>query len=485
MNCPLRNIVVVGGGVIAWWAVVFLKKTNPSLNITLVHTSASDVYVETSEPDFSYLLKLIGLSAQDLLLYADGNYYCSQAYFDWTADAQNYFHSTTVSDLDYDIASYNQWLTKLKQAGKSVKVDDYLLASAAARIGKIVFSDKQKILDAGLSFDAAKFVELLVAYAKKLQINVFNSEVKQVFLAEDGAIESILILDDTRITGDFFIDVTGSEAKLLGSTLQVEYESWLPYLPCNRKKTLKSKPRSERLIPFTAVQLGASGWVKNIPLRSQLISEFVFHDGVEAIDEQDAMLQLFAKSNAQVLAPGMRKKSWYKNCLAIGHAAVTFDHFSHSSLYVAAVSLKRFIEFWPGSLEVKPVENEFNRLMALEYHSIRDFHCLHYALAKKTNSPFGRLLKDIQLPDSLRYRINLFGACGHALTEESTLIHASQWTNVFLGFGFWPKTYDYMIAHIAVEEIERWSSTAKATVQKSIEKAPDYTRYMATQIPAA
>ncbi len=485
MNSPLKNIVVVGGGVIAWWAVVFLKKSNPQLNITLLHSTAVEEFVETTESDFSYLLKLIGISIQDLINHADGNYCCSQAYFDWAPDVENYFHSTGVSNLDYDITPYSQWLLKLKLASGSVKVDEYLLASAAARVGKIALSEDQKVVNAGLSFDTARFVHLLKSYAQTLNIQVINDELAQVRLTAMGDIESLLAVSNINIEGDFFIDVTGNSSKLLGAGLQIGYDSWSQYLPCNRKQYVRSKPRSERFIPFAAAQLGTLGWVKNRPLRSQLIAEFICHDGALACSgSQDAMLELFSDSKVHVFAPGVRKKTWHKNCLALGDAAVTFDHFSHSPLYVAAVTLMRFIEFWPSSENVNLMEDEFNRLMAIEFMAIRDFHCLHYVLAKKTDTPLGGLLREIKLPESLRYRMELFSACGGSPTDEATLVHASQWTNLFLGFGFWPNSYSGMLSHITAIELEHWSNKIKRNIQNTIENSPDYSHYMATLISA-
>lgn len=485
MNYPLKNIVVVGGGVIAWWAVVFLKKSNPKLNVTLLHSPDIESFVETSESDFSYLLKLIGFSVQDLIKHADGNYCCSQAYFDWAPDVENYFHSAGVSDLDCDITPYSQWLLKLKLASGGVKMDDYLLASAAARVGKITLSESQKVVSAGLSFDAARFVYLLKSYAQTLNIQVINDDLAQVRLTAMGDIESLLTISNINIEGDFFIDVTGSNSKLLGSGLKIGYDSWLQYLPCNRKKYIKSTPRSARLVPFTASQLGASGWVKNRPLRSQLSAEFICHESALASGaSQDAALELFSNSKAYIFSPGMRKKIWYKNCLALGDAAVVFDHFSHSSFYVAAVTLKRFVEFWPGSANVNLMEDEFNRLMAIEFLDIRDFHCLHYVLAKKTNTLFGELLREIKLPDSLRYRMELFGACGGSPADESTLIHASQWSNLFLGFSFWPKTYSGMLSHVTAARLEEWSNKIKKNIQRTVENSPDYTHYITTLISA-
>ena len=481
MKLPLKNIVVVGGGVIAWWAVVFLKKTNPGLNITLLHSCASDVYAETSETNFSYLLRLIGLSEQDLLQYADGNYCASQAYFDWTSDVQNYFHSTSVSDLDYETSSYVQWLLKLKQADKPVKVDDFLLASAAARVGKIALSEKSKIVGAGLSFNVAGFVDLLVSYAQKLKVDVITDEVKQIRLTEGGEIASILTAGDAVLLGDFYVDVTGGASTLLGAALDVGYDSWKPYLPCDTKQVITTAPRGDRLIPFTATQLGALGWVKNIPLRSRLVAQFIFcEDSLASAHTQDSTRQLFSGSKAWRFYPGMRQKTWYKNCLAVGESAVTFDNFSHSSLSVAAVSLKRFVDYLPNLLGSYLVADEYNRLMKLEFEAIRDFHCLHYVLASKSLTPFGELLKETKLPDSLQYRVDLFGACGRRPMDESTLIHPSQWDNIFLGFDFWPKNYDLLISHVVIQEIEQWSNTINKNIQSTIEKYPDYTRYMAS-----
>ncbi|HOY23025.1 MAG TPA: tryptophan 7-halogenase, partial [Cellvibrio sp.] len=475
---------VVGGGVIAWWAVVFLKKSDPKLNVTLLHNPVEDAFVETPEPDFSYLLKLIGLSSQDLIKYADGNYCCAQAYFDWALDVENYFHSADVSDLDYDITPYSQWLLKLKLAKGDVKADDYLLASSAARVGKVTFAENQKIFSAGLSFDADSFIQLLMSCAQALNVNVLNDELEQVCLTAAGEVESLLTVTNANITGDFFIDVTGGDSKLLGSGLHIEYDSWAQYLPCNRKKYLKSKPRTERLIPFSAAQLSSLGWVKNRPLRTQLVAEFIYHDDLAYVGSQDATLELFSNSKAYTFFPGARKKTWHKNCLALGEAAVTFDYFSHSSLYVAAVSLQRFIEFWPNSTGINFMESEFNRVMATEFQAIRDFHCLHYVLAKKADTPFGELLKEVKLPESLRYRMELFGACGGSPADESTLIHAAQWSNLFLGFSFWPKTYSGMLSHVAIADLELWSNKIKTNIKSTIENSPDYTRYMARLISA-
>ncbi|MFO1388409.1 tryptophan 7-halogenase [Cellvibrio sp.] len=478
MNSPLNKVVIVGGGLIAWWASIFIKKTNPQIEIILVNTGKELDCVTTVEEDFPYLLKLIGVSVKDLFRYADGNYAIAQAYFNWSPQVEHYFHSSFVAEMDYELAPYNQWLLKLKQAGNSIQLDDYLPASAAAKQGKVALTSNQDIVNGNLSFDSEKFLGFLKSYAQQLLISKIDGCLSRVCLTEDGFIESLELKDGSCIHGDFFIDATGGDSLLLGSALNIAYESWSEYLPFDCKKTLTTAPRSQRRIPFVAIQPEEYGWIKNIPLGSQLVAEFRFSSAVEKMGERDALERMFSSSESHPYSPGMRKKSWTKNCLALGEAAVTFDGFSHSSLYMAAVSLKRFTEFWPSTSKAALVADEYNRLMKIEYEVIRDFHCLHYFLAKKTDSPVGRLLGDLKISSSLQYRVDLFCDTGHLCTDESTLVTPSQWTNLFLGLGCWPKKYDYLLSHVPLQSLESWRSKVKEKLNQELNKAPEYTPYI-------
>lgn len=479
----MKDIVIVGGGVVAWWSAVFLKNTVPGINVTILNTQVDDSHAEVAEPEFGYLLNLIGLSDHKIIQHSDGHYHGAQSFFNWPEDGENYFHSTEIPDLAHDAIDFNQWLLILKQAGSLEKVDDYLLRSVAARSGKLIFTANSNKAGGALSFDVAIFLNLLRAYGKKLNVNIVDYDVKKTNLDSQGYIESILLTNDLTLAADFFIDASGRKGSLIESALQIDYESWSTALPCNRKRSFISKPRSERLIPFTSVQLTNLGWIKNIPLRSKVISEYIYSDSFSQSDIfADATVGLFGDCKEFAFNPGMREKCWDKNCLALGEAAVVADYFSHSSLYLAAASLKRFVDYWPGNSTLGSVEREYNRLMRLEFETIRDFHCLHYVLAQKVNSPFGRLLENIQLPEFLQYRINLFEACGRTVEEESTLIHPTQWTSLCLGFGLWPQTYDYTATHENIDQYKNYAQMIKTKIQREIERSPDYTSYIQTLV---
>jgi tryptophan halogenase len=51
--------------------------------------------------------------------------------------------------------------------------------------------------------------------------------------AETGHIRSLTLADGQRIEGEFFVDCTGFAAELIGKALDVPFEDWTRWLPCD------------------------------------------------------------------------------------------------------------------------------------------------------------------------------------------------------------------------------------------------------------
>lgn len=93
-----------------------------------------------------------------------------------------------------------------------------------------------------------------------------------------------------------------------------------------------SDQNREVSVLFLLLPLNLEPWVglKTGPLRSQLIAEFICHDGALACSgSQMQCWNCFPIARCMFLLPVCVKNVWHKNCLALGDAAVTFDHFSH------------------------------------------------------------------------------------------------------------------------------------------------------------
>lgn len=476
MNIPIKRVLVVGGGIIGWWAAVFLKKTMPDINISILNSSVEDSYAVTTEPTFAEYLRLIGITEQQLIKHADGNFCFAQAYFNWPHERNHYFHTADELNFNCDVVEFNQWLLKLRQAGHSLHLNDYSLSAVAVRSGKAPISSSSKVMS-GLNFDARYFKKILQSCALELGVTVIDDEIKNIAVDARGEIDFIVSAENGTLKSDFYIDATG-QGDLIAKAMGVHYESWAAYLPFHKKKILAVPPQDARLIPFTSVHLSEHGWVKSTPLKNIVMCEYTYTDSLAAENKKDSINDFFSAATATHFQPGMRQKSWHKNCLALGSAAVTLDSFSHSSFYLAAVSLKQFIHYWPHHPQCNAIENEFNRLIRMDYESVRDFHAAHYASIKmQVKSPHS-FWSQIELPESLQYRLNLFMECGRVLPDENSLIDPSQWIHLLIGLGCWPRNYDYIASHLSNDIYWQYSQQIMNNVQDVAKTLPDYNSYM-------
>lgn len=473
--------MVIGDGLVAWWAAIYLKQAIKSCDVTIVLEKSDEIFHgESSECDFHHFLSFIGISEQQLIQNTDASFRLATTYIDWQEEGESYHHSNDKYDYVPDVVEFNQWLLKLRQQGIASPIDEYSTFSMAAKFSKA----PAKLMAAqsncyGMHFDGKSLANLLRQRGAILGVKVINDSVKNIRLGVDGSIDAIYTNNDELVSGDFFIDASGVKSQLIGGALDVPFASWGMFLPCNKRKYFSAPNNSDNWKPFTSIRLTRGGWINEIPLRSKIIYELNYNDETifNRIEDLSLGYDVAAVSDCTINY-GCRKNIWYKNCLALGEAAVVVDSFSHSSLYLAAVTLKRFVGMLPGKNIFDSHAQEFNRLMLLEYNSVKDYHCLHYWLLKKNKKPFSSMLDNISIPDSLAYRLSLFKECGKCVSDESSLIANSQWTSLMLGLGFWPEDYDYIAHHHPVAAYVDLSNALKNNIKKRIHSMPAYQQFM-------
>lgn len=473
MTIPAKNLLVVGGSLAGWWAAVFLKKNMADVDVTIINTKMVNTIAETTEPAFYEYLQLIGLTEQHIIRHADGNFRSAQAYLNWQYPRHQYFHTEEELNLTYDAVDFNQWMLKLRKAGYGQNINDYSLYAQAVKSGRAII-DTQGAIKAGLNIDTRDLKKILISYALEIGINKIDDEVLSATLDSDNNIGAVITADNGLIKSDFYFDATGAQATLIGQAMGIGYESWSEYLPLNHRKIVAAPPQDSRLIPFTSVQWVEQGWIKSIPLGNKVVCEYIYSS---SIHEKNQLDDFFSGGVDIDLQPGIRKKTWHKNCLAIGESGVGLDNFNYSSFYLAVLTLARFIEYWPCHQSFDALEQEFNRFMCVDYKSIRDFHCLHYAVIKMQNRPVNVLSK-FEIPQSLQYRLDLYRDCGRSLTDENTLVHPTQWLHFLMGMDAWPRDYDYIASHHTDDMYLQYAQREKSKIQNIVKTLPDYNSYV-------
>jgi tryptophan halogenase len=478
MSLPIQSLVIVGDGAVAWWAAVFLKKTNPAVKIVVLKQPEPEPELATTEAEFSYFLRLLGISEPHFMEVVSGNFCIAQAFDNWSPGVERYVHTRDTGDFSLGTTDFNQWLLKLRLTGERLNWDDFSILAACAKAGKSPVAMGNPNIGAGLNFKISAWVDWLKGYGAKLGIDVVDDRLKQVVLNANGAIESIVTEGQKTLRSDFYID-TQSRQSVLGQALNLRWESWSDQLPCNRLKTLIHAPQTAPASAFNSHQLVSHGWLRQVALRQQLAEEFSYSDQLVAESAvADPKLRRLLAGDSLNFQPGMRSHTWHKNCLALGSAALIADRFSHSPLYLAAETLKRFVDFWPCNTDNSALEAEFNRVMRLEYQGVRDYHCAHYWLANKQASAFGELLRALKPSETLSHRLALFADCGRISMDESTLVSDSQWTSLLIGLGFWPKHYDYLALHHDDAAYLEHAQNIAMSIKNSLASLPDYGAYL-------
>lgn len=75
--------------------------------------------------------------------------------------------------------------------------------------------------------------------------------------AADGFVDCVKLADDREMAGDLFIDCSGMRSILLGEALEVPFENWEKWLPCDRAQAVPCASVDPRVIKFLPGKLAA------------------------------------------------------------------------------------------------------------------------------------------------------------------------------------------------------------------------------------
>ena len=84
-------------------------------------------------------------------------------------------------------------------------------------------------------------------------------------------------------------------------------------------------------------------------------------------------------------------------------------------------------------------------MMELEYERVRDFLILHYNATERDDSDFWNYCRTMVLPDSLRYKMELFRERGVVVNYRDGMFLEPSWLAVYLGQNMMPVAHDPLL----------------------------------------
>ena len=484
---PIRSIAIVGGGTAGWMAAASLSKFLKNLNCRIELIESEEIGTigvgEATIPPLMDFIRVLGIDENEMIRRTMATFKLGIGFQDWTRQGHYYFHPFGQTGFDKEGVPFSASWLRLFQQGKASRLEDYSLMAVAARQGKFMRPVKApnspvERITYALQFDAGLFARFLRGFAEARGVVRTEGKVCEVALRpEDGFIESVRLENGARIAADLFIDCTGFRGLLIEGALKTGYDDWRHWLPCDRAITAPSAvvgaPPSYTLV--TALE---AGWQWRIPLQHRVGNGHVYCS--DFIGDERARDLLLTHLEGKPLADpkllrfttGRRKKSWNKNCVALGLSAGFLEPLESTGIHLIQRGLALLLKMFPDR-HFEPADIEaYNQTLAFEHERIRDLLLLHYSRSERDDSEFWRYCRAIPHPESLRERIALFEGYGRIRREENELFPVQSWLYILVGQNVMPRFYDPMADTLDAQKLQADLDDLRAVIARCAQAMP-------------
>ena len=489
----LRRIVIVGGGTAGWMAAAPLaQRVGRACEIVLVESpDIGTIGVgEATLPTIRFYNRSLGIDEADFVRRTQASFKLGIEFRDWGRVGHRFFHG--FGDFGPAIdnrPSFMHWL-RLARAGRMASYEDWSTATVMARANR--FTPPQGGAPSAANgysyayhFDAGLYAAYLREYAIRHGAQRIEGTVVDVELrASDGFIDGLRLADGRRIDGDLFIDCSGFRGLLIEGALHAGYEDWSDMLPCDSALAVPSA-RAGALTPYTMSTAKPAGWQWRIPLQHRTGNGHVYCSRFMS-DDEAARLLLAGLDTPALGDPrplrfttGRRRKTWLRNCVALGLAAGFVEPLESTSIQLIMDGVGRLIENFPDRDFAPCLADEYNRRIALQYESIRDFIVMHYKLTERDDSAFWRHCAAMTIPDSLKHQIELFRSSGRVAIVDRDGFAEPSFISILFGLGVVPQAWDPFVDRVDEQALRSHFARLRSAVAGTVAAMPDHADYIA------
>lgn len=490
----IKRVIIVGGGTAGWMSAATLSRYLKNNRYEIILIESDDIGTvgvgEATIPQIQLFNKSLNIDEDDFIRKTHATFKLGIEFVNWGQKGDSYIHA--FGSVGHDMESlpfYHYWL-KLQKQGRSKDIGDYCLNTLASKKNKFMRS-----IDAGNSplsniayafhFDAGLYAKYLRNYAEKLGVKRIEGKIIDVALDEkNGFISSVKLENGELLGGDFFIDCSGFKGLLIAQTLGVGYEDWSHWLPCDSAWAVPSE-RLDPLPSYTRATAHSAGWQWRIPLQHRTGNGHVFSSKFMSDDEARKILleniqgEKLAEPRKIKFTTGRRKEFWHKNCVAIGLASGFMEPLESTSIHLVQSALARIMAMFPHKEFNQHEIDSYNEQVGFEYEKIRDFLILHYKVTERNDSAFWNYCREMEIPDTLQKKIDVFKANGHVFRFNNELFNEISWVEVMLGQRMTPQGYHPLVDVLPEEEFDRRMAQVKRVIDVAVDYMPSHAQFIA------
>jgi tryptophan halogenase len=482
----VKKVVIAGGGTAGWMAAAALsKQLGPLLDITLVESDEiGTVGVgESTIPTARSFNALLGIDEPAFMRATQATFKLGISFEDWGGIGDRYIHSFGQVGKSTWMGSFHHFWLQARAEGFGGDLGDYCFELKAAQAGKF-FTDAESSLNYAYHLDATLYGGFLRRMSEALGVKRVEGKIATVDQnAESGLIEALVMESGLRIEGDLFIDCTGFRGLLIEQTLKAGYEDWSHWLPTNSALAVQTRSTGPAA-PYTRAIAHEAGWRWRIPLQHRVGNGLVYCS--DYMSDDAARQRLMDQIEGEALTEprviryrtGRRRKTWSKNCVALGLASGFVEPLESTSIHLIMIGVTRLMQLFPFNGFDEALIARYNRQAEDELEKIRDFIILHYKLTERTDSPFWNRCRTMDIPDALAHRIALFREAAQAYQAPGELFQVDSWLQVMLGQRLEPRGHHHMGRLMPPEQLRQALGDLKSNIARAVDRMPSHQAFV-------
>lgn len=441
MRTQIKSIGIVGGGTAGFVAALILKKRFPDIKIDMIRSSKIGIIGvgEGSTEHWKQFMEYVGIDTYDLIKECDATCKIGIMFDNWVN--KPYLHS--VQDEFAHFAGQYPYIYANQIAYGSSSQDMSKKTFWENNVETWYKDQPTRCPSAQFHFNTNKLNEFLTNLTLKRGVNIIDDEIEDILLDEHGNINSLKGTANTY-THDFYIDCTGFKRMLI-SKLGGKWVSYGKYLKMKAAIAFPT-PDTENYNIWTLARAMDYGWMFRLPVWGRHGNGYIFDSDYIDADQAKQEAEKYLGFEVDVgktfkFDPGALENVWIKNCVAVGVSASFVEPMEASSI---GTSIQQsFLLMHRLANYDEHVIKSYNKSVNDILENIRDFVILHYLTGKQSNN-FWKDVSNLEIPDSLKYRLELWR---HKMpTKEDfsdlsnfILFAENNWTLVMQGLGLFDK----------------------------------------------
>lgn len=472
----VKTVTIVGGGSSGWMTAAALSKLCPHLDITLVESSkVGTVGVgESTLGHINKFLRLLDLRDEDWMAACNATYKNSIRFTNFREPDGSFFEYPFSAGLDFtDKPHGTQAWSELatlypEEYTPNTFAEFYVTGNTfLAKYNKQTKDEKNILRNYDFAFDTAYHLDaqLFGQYLKE-KIALPNGvkhiigDVHSYKKDQQGNIVQIFMADGNILTSDLWVDCTGFKSILLEGWMGSEFKPFDKYLANDMAWACRLPyiDREREMHNVTDCHALDNGWVWNIPLWNRIGTGYVFSSRfVSPEDAQREFRKHLAEKHSPKIAEeaemfmvnirhGRRRRAWINNVVGVGLSYGFVEPLESTGLLTTHENVIKLVENLnrrEGYLTRTEIEG-FNFAVEYDVLKFRDFVSQHYALSKRTDTPYWRWCTQINeycpemMGDQMLIQAQYPNLMGNLVGNQS---YVSEYTgNMFIAAGMGVKS---------------------------------------------